>query len=920
MMSALGFDGRNPFGNSGRGLESFTGRNTEARVNIRSAAKAALSCVGVDDFLQTDRRPTFVVDLSELPQDASESYDTLQPVYCNPSLVEYSRLFDEVHGKFKTSKSGPSLWRAYSDFKEWVVGEKQGAVGTSFMYKGFLWSSSTVQHRWRIISGTSLNNLYKRDAMLPCRRPSLALESSEDEHVVLSRRKDLRGGTASVLREPLTSIDPLTLREQGSLNEKKNRIYDWTGKEPPANMTAHIKYARSIDWKNDSPLGPMKNWSPELRSAANVVMSDIHAAVMFWGPEKVMIYNEKYIAVIEAYHPCFGKSVYTALQEYIDQILPVFTMMDQNGEAVYQEDVPLFIFRRGQIEEAYFSLKWLPLLDSTGRITGYYESIHDTTSRLLLDRKLSTFLDFGAHTSSAQSLSDLWPLALDALGRNEKDVPFCLLYAIEDETHPSSISCAHSHMSSKTAVLKGHIGVPSQYHAAQARLSLESSNDGFAPYFREALKSRKLTMLHVKDGTLPEHLIHGLKSKSFGDNIRSVVVSPITPTCGDQVLGFLVLGCNPRRPFDDGSASFIAATSRMLATSMASVVLLEEEVGRRQAIIEEASQVQADLSEKLIIKERMMEAQEQKFHRFAERADLGIFITDAQGKHKFRNNRWYEIFATPKDNASDDISWRTKVESKDLKYCEEAWTKLCEQKVAVSFSLRLNQTWKDAAKYKERSVHCTEEHKVWILASIYPELAEDGTITEIVGCVTDISHLKWAERIQQQRMEDALEAKRQLETFIDTTSHEMRNPLSAITHCADGLLATAQQILTTYPTINDIPRERRDLMETIVDSAQTIIQCATHQKRIVDDVLVMSKLESGFLIVTPVDVQPKVDLYHALKMFEGEAKEANVQIEELVVDQSYRDLEIDWVLYDPTRVAQVFIKCVLYKWQVQNGC
>jgi hypothetical protein len=49
-------------------------------------------------------------------------------------------------------------------------------------------------------------------------------------------------------------------------------------------------------------------------------------------------------------------------------------------------------------------------------------------------------------------------------------------------------------------------------------------------------------------------------------------------------------------------------------------------------------------------------------------------------------------------------------------------------------------------------------------------LGENGEIEEIVGYVTDVSHLKFAERVQEQRTEDALEAKRQLENFIDSKS------------------------------------------------------------------------------------------------------------------------------------------------------
>jgi signal transduction histidine kinase len=136
--------------------------------------------------------------------------------------------------------------------------------------------------------------------------------------------------------------------------------------------------------------------------------------------------------------------------------------------------------------------------------------------------------------------------------------------------------------------------------------------------------------------------------------------------------------------------------------------------------------------------------------------------------------------------------------------------------------------------------------------------------------------------------------------FIDTTSHEMRNPLSAIMQCADG-------ILTAYT-----PHERQPLspgiwsvfLEQTLDAAQTIAQCAQHMRHIVDDILTISKLDSGLLAITPVDAQPEDIVRHAVKMFEAEAKAASLELS-FVVDQSYRDLQIDWVSLDPTRVLQV---------------
>ena len=194
------------------------------------------------------------------------------------------------------------------------------------------------------------------------------------------------------------------------------------------------------------------------------------------------------------------------------------------------------------------------------------------------------------------------------------------------------------------------------------------------------------------------------------------------------------------------------------------------------------------------------------------------------------------------------------------------------------------------------------KHYKWILCSAYPELDADKEVIEIVGNVTDISKQKWAEDVQKHRMDSALESKKHLEHFIDVTSHEMRNPLSAIMQCADG-------ILTSYPgTDGDFPIPSPvtygALLDQTMDAAQTIAQCAEHMKRIVDDILTISKLDSGLLVITPIDAQPETIAKHAVKMFESEAKVAGVDLV-FEVDESYGALSITWMSVDPTRLLQV---------------
>ena len=103
------------------------------------------------------------------------------------------------------------------------------------------------------------------------------------------------------------------------------------------------------------------------------------------------------------------------------------------------------------------------------------------------------------------------------------------------------------------------------------------------------------------------------------------------------------------------------------------------------------------------------------------------------------------------------------------------------------------------------------------------------------------------------------------------------------------------------------PRESPgEVISSTIDSAQTITLCAQHQKRIVDDILTLSKLDSQLLLVTPVDAQPVTVAERALKMHEGELQTADIQLK-FVVDESYRALGIDWVRFDPSRVLQILI-------------
>ena len=98
-----------------------------------------------------------------------------------------------------------------------------------------------------------------------------------------------------------------------------------------------------------------------------------------------------------------------------------------------------------------------------------------------------------------------------------------------------------------------------------------------------------------------------------------------------------------------------------------------------------------------------------------------------------------------------------------------AWLTATESKVPVTVEYRLQRPW--------RSIDRATGHEVtgetWLLASAVPDLDTDGKVVAAQGWLTDISHRKFSENLLAQRLEDALEHRRQSENFIDMTSHEV---------------------------------------------------------------------------------------------------------------------------------------------------
>ncbi|KAG7293403.1 hypothetical protein NEMBOFW57_003453 [Staphylotrichum longicolle] len=874
-----------------------------------------LQGIGVVELLEQDERPTFIIDLND---PANFAPGPLHLIYANIGLRTAPDLLDLL----QPDPAEPGYSTEFAEFKAWTVSLMRDRtttkpVSSSTTYAGFPWTCSTLRRRFRIVrcyqnmtwntptppdqaqaSQPSPNTELTLSGPWTNQAPELPRERSDYFGVAgqthARSHSEPRSRAGSAADTVIRPFDDLLLA-----SPPLRTTFDWTRiPVDDPNLPPHHKFARSIDWAS-TPLGPVELWPLELRIMSSMIMGSPHPAALYWGQEYVAIYNEAYIALAGQKHPqLMGQRYRDAWPEIWDEIQPVFEAAWNSGYATMKNDDTLFISRHGFMEETFFNWAIIPLVGGDGTVVALYNPAFENTRRRIVERRMLTLREVGIKTAQARDVKSFWSLLQRGLEFNELDAPFVLIYSVgeDNESEVSSMnsgSVAHP----PKIVLEGSIGVPEGHPCALSSIDLRFSDEGFAPFMRESMADPATPIvLREEDGTLPTGLLQGIQWGGFGDPCRTIVLFPVHPTtAGDAVVGFIVLGINQRRPYDAEYQLFVNLLSRQLATSLASVVLFEEEIRRGQKAARLAALDRQELSLQLHLRTQEAVESEYRFTRMAEFGPVGLFIADGHGHINYCNEMWYRISGLQR-SASTFAAWMQSIRDEDRLGTELAWRRVVEEKIAVTHEFRFNGS---------RELIDGHSVDIWGLLSAYPERDEFGELKSIFGCITDISQQKWAEDFQKQRRDEAVELKRQQENFIDITSHEMRNPLSAILQCADEISSGLGRYRQGDPSAQ-APGALDALVDSCIEAASIISLCATHQRRIVDDILTLSKLDSNLLLVTPVDVQPVAIVHEVLKMFETELCSNGID-GQVTIEDSYRELDVDWVKVDPSRLRQVLI-------------
>ncbi|KAI9645299.1 hypothetical protein NHQ30_006034 [Ciborinia camelliae] len=858
-----------------------------------------LGSIGVLELLESDERAVFILDLTKP--------DETTPRYTNSRLKGLQGLGSRIGVSSELGVATKD--EKHRRFLEWARGDFSDGKLPITLYCGVRWTAQTMKNRWRVIAGDVRAKMgvirdkpliHRSQTLSPQKTPPMLKSGDAPNNPPVE--SDLEA--YRLHREDNISIfpqaqEPVILKEEGLETENAAvRSYDILSADTIVELSNHVQFFLNFDWAS-TELGPIHSWPLELRRMCNFLMADPRPAAMYWGKTRITMYNEPYLLVTGQKHPgMMGKPFSEAWAEVDEVFMSYFDKAYKTGKATTRDDAQFFIERHGYLEETYYSISILPFTcNSYDTPLAFYNPVFDTTRQVIADRRMIFLLRLGQFIASSREPKDFWQQLLRGLELDHPDLPFALLYSAGNDVNETlSESSALSHNSNW--VLEGSVRVPDAEKNVPKHINSEHPMEEFLPSFSELVTAGAPTLLYRKDGTIPASLTTALQGMLAWD---TVIFLPIRVTT-DTILGFLIIGLNARRKYDDDYRLFIQLLSRQLATSMAAAVLVEDELQRGRMAAEHAYQDRNRLSRKLEIQAHKATEIESRFRRMADLAPVGMYHMDVEGRLIYANEVYFDLTGHPRD-----LSSPMSVKSLYRVILEEDWPIMDSQwKILmggnpVTFEIRLTSLFKGDDKIGDQEIN----GPVWTISSAYPEKAQDGTVVGVLGCLTDISRQKWAEGFQKRKMLEAVELKRQQENFIDMTSHEMRNPLSAIIQCADMIGISVKEFDGGASDVV-LPREA---VHGYADAASTIVLCAQHQKRIIDDILTLSKLDSDLLYVTPTEVQPLVVIKNALKIFDGELQKSDVELR-FHVSPSFEELGIDWIKLDPSRLVQVLINLV----------
>jgi PAS domain S-box-containing protein len=316
-----------------------------------------------------------------------------------------------------------------------------------------------------------------------------------------------------------------------------------------------------------TPLGPIAGWPQSLKTSVNLILNSQHPMWIGWGPEATFLYNDAYVQVLSsAKHPrALGRPTAEVWPEIWDICGPLADKVFQNGEASFVDEVRLFMNRGDFLEETYYSFSYSPIRDESGNVAGLFCPSTEVTPKVINARRLRTLSQLSAHALVQKTTSAACESAVATLASNTDDVPFAILYLLEDE---------------HTARLERHCGLlDGRDDLSPLVVDLTGTGQPCLWPLAEVVKTGQGQVISLADEA-------GLPRGLAQQTISEAMVLPVTSRGDDGAVGVLVAGVNPARKLDAEYHTFYELIAGQIATAIQNARAAEEERKRLESLAE----------------------------------------------------------------------------------------------------------------------------------------------------------------------------------------------------------------------------------------------------------------------------------------------------------------------------------------------
>ena len=142
------------------------------------------------------------------------------------------------------------------------------------------------------------------------------------------------------------------------------------------------RLTRQFDWTTTT-LGSPDQWPQSLRITLSILLNARFPMFLWWGPDLMQFYNDAYRPSLgeNGKHPtALGQKGVECWPEIWPTIKPLIDQVMAGGEATWNENQLVPIYRNGRLDDVYWTFGYSPVLDEAGEVGGVLVVCQETTA------------------------------------------------------------------------------------------------------------------------------------------------------------------------------------------------------------------------------------------------------------------------------------------------------------------------------------------------------------------------------------------------------------------------------------------------------------------------------------------------------------------------------------------------------------